>query len=99
MGSAWLRMVVEHHGGPRRLARFSLRIRPRGAILGAQGILGALAIASAALGLGAAAVGSGGLLALLWVAAVREASRLESGIVAAADEVTARGDAPGETPN
>jgi GT2 family glycosyltransferase len=98
MGSAWLRMVVEHHGGPRRRARYSLRIRPGGAILWTQGILGALTIAAAALGLAAPAVVLGGLFALLWMEAIREANRLESGIVAATVEATAQAaDAPSGT--
>ena len=31
LGEASLHMVVEHHGGPRRVARFSAGIRPKGA--------------------------------------------------------------------
>ena len=32
LGEASLRMVVEHHGGPRRVARFAAGIRPNGAV-------------------------------------------------------------------
>lgn len=36
LGEAVLRMVIEHHGGPRRLARVSAVIRPASALYWSQ---------------------------------------------------------------
>lgn len=90
LGEAWLRMVVEHHGGPRRLARFSADIRPSPAISWALGIAALGAGATAALGLLLPSAAFTALLGFLWITPIREANRLESGMRAATDDVCAR---------
>jgi GT2 family glycosyltransferase len=87
LGEALLRMVVEHHGGARRLARFSAGIRPNGTICCALGILALAAGIAAVFQLAFPAVTLAALLGLLWIASIREANRLEAGMRAVADEV------------
>jgi hypothetical protein len=87
LGEARLRMVVEHHGGPRRRARFSAVIRPSRTVAWAVGVAGALAAGTAEFGLVAPAIAFTALLGLLWVAPIREANRLERGLRAATDEL------------
>jgi hypothetical protein len=87
LGEALLCLVVEHHGGPRRLARFSADIRPNQAISWALGILAFATGAAAALELTGAALVLATLLGVLSVATIREADRLEVGIRAATDEI------------
>ena len=87
LGVAHLRMVVEHHGGPRRLARLAAVIKPSPSIYWAQGILAGAALATRALGLNAGVVVLGAFFACLWVAPITEASRLEAVLESAADAV------------
>jgi glycosyltransferase involved in cell wall biosynthesis len=87
LGEASLHMVVEHHGGPRRVARFSAGIRPTGAISCALGILAVAAGTMAALRFPLPAAVLSALLGLLWVASIREADRLEAGLLAATDRL------------
>jgi len=98
LGEASLCMVVEHLGGPRRVARFSAGIRPNGAISWALGALVAAAAATAAFEFHVPALGLTGVAALLWCAAVREANRLESGIRVAANRVCAEVDCTHASP-
>jgi hypothetical protein len=87
LGEASIRMVVEHHGGPRRVARFAAAIKPNGAISCALGILALAAGTMVVLRLPLPAAGLGALLGLLWFASIREADRLEAGLLAATDRV------------
>jgi hypothetical protein len=87
MGTAWVRMVVEHHGGPKRLARLSVVIAPPGSLYWIYGVLAALTLTAERLGgiIPAAAVATG--CVVLWIVSTAEANRLEAGVVAAAADV------------
>jgi glycosyltransferase involved in cell wall biosynthesis len=87
LGEASLRMVVEHHGGLRRVARFSAGIQPNVAVSWAVGILAAAAGVMVALGLPLPAAALVTLLGVLWLTTIREANRLEVGLRAATDRV------------
>lgn len=87
LGEAKLRMVVEHHGGPKRLARLSAAIRPPKALYWLQGALAASGAAIGALGLHLPLAFLGASLAILWIAPIVEANRLEVAIRSTADEV------------
>jgi hypothetical protein len=87
LGEASLQMVVEHHGGPRRVARFSAGIKPNGAISCALCILTVATGTMAALRFPLPAAGLAALLGWLWAASLREANRLEAGLRAATDRV------------
>jgi len=89
LGETTLSAVVEHHGGPKRLARVRTVTRPPNALFWLYGIL--LALTGAVAGLGAlppAAIALPACLAILWVAPIVEANRLEAAIRYAADEVS-----------
>jgi hypothetical protein len=86
LAEAHLRMVVEHHGGPRRLARLSAVIRASRPISWLQGVLGAMAVVFAAVGPHLPVSVLGALMALFWVASIVQANRLEAVILSAADE-------------
>ena len=87
LNEASVRVVVEHHGGPRRRARFAAVIRPNRvmslAIVICLGIAGVLS----ALQLFPPSIASMGLGSVLWFASIREADRLEGGVRAVADGV------------
>ena len=87
LGEAWLRMVVEYHGGPRRVARFSADLRPSQAILWTVAAAATGAIASAAAGFSLASAAFSALLIILWTGCNREINRLECGLQAATEEV------------
>ena len=87
LGEAQLRMVVEHHGGPKRLARLSAVIRPPKAIYWLQAILAATGGAMYGLGLPLPLAAVGAFLALVWIAPILEANRLEGVLQAAAEQV------------
>jgi glycosyltransferase involved in cell wall biosynthesis len=78
--------VVEHHGGARRTAKISALIRPPRLIRWTLVVMLAAAVLLGWLGKPwlAAALSAG--LALLWIASVVEASRLEAVLLSAADE-------------
>jgi len=80
-------MVVEHHGGPRRLARLSATIQPPQPFYWLQGALLVSALAMGALGLYLPLAILGAFCAALWVAPIREANRLEAAVQSAADDV------------
>jgi len=81
LSEAKVHAVIEHHGGAKRLARFSALIRPSTPVLWVWVVLGLAAASLGMLSLLAPAV----LLALacfvLWVAAILHANRLELAIV------------------
>jgi len=87
LGEARLRMVVEHHGGPRRLARLAATIRPPSTVYWAQGIVAALALTLGALGLQLPLGAVCAFLTVLWITPIREANRLEAAIQSAAAAV------------
>jgi glycosyltransferase involved in cell wall biosynthesis len=87
LGEAKLRMAVEHHGGPRRLARLLAEIRPPKALYWLQGVLAASAVGLGLLGLYLPLVVLAAVLGLLWVACLMEADRLEVAVQSAADQV------------
>jgi len=89
LGKAHVRMVVEHHGGPRRLARFAAEIRPSRAVAWALLSTVGLGAATAALGYPAASAALAAVTAVLWVGPVRESGRIERGLRAATDELCA----------
>jgi len=92
LGAAILRVVIEHHGGPKRLTRVSFDIKPPGwfywtlanlavlfALVGVMGFWTALPILMIAMG-------------ALWVLPIREANRLEATIRDAVDRVRVASD-------
>jgi len=87
LGEAKLQMVVEHHGGPRRLARLSATIWPPQPFYWLQGALLVSALVMGALGLYLPLAVLSAFWATLWVAPTREANRLEAAVQSAADEV------------
>jgi GT2 family glycosyltransferase len=89
LGEARLRMVVEHHGGPRRLGRLSAAIRPSRSVYWAQGMLAVGCAALAALGHHVPVAVVGLFLGVLWAGPIAEANRLEAAIRASAEEVVA----------
>ena len=84
MGAAWVRMVTEHHGGPKRLARLKVVIAPPRSLYWVYGMIAELALVMERFGeiIPALVVTMG--LAVLWIAGIAEANRLEAGIVTAA---------------
>ncbi len=87
LGEVLLRMVVEYHGGPRRMARLSATIRPLKFFYWVQGATAIFGMVMGVLGLPVPYLLSLGLFALLWIACTSEANRLESGVVCASTEV------------
>jgi GT2 family glycosyltransferase len=94
LGEAFVQMVVEHHGGAKRLARLSGAIcfTPWMRKLLATFLTASLLMVITGHPMIAALTGLTGLAA--WVAPVREGSRLEAAIQSAADAVTAELDEP-----
>jgi hypothetical protein len=88
LGEAKLRMVVEHHGGPKRLARLAAVIKPSKPLYYLQPLLAVSATAMSALDLHLPLVILGACLGMLWIAHIAEANRLEAVVQSTADEVT-----------
>jgi hypothetical protein len=87
LGEAEVRLVVEHHGGPRRVARFAATIRPRAAVVW---VLAAIAVVGgilAALGSMVPVVPLLLLFVVLWIAPILEGNRLERGLHETTDAV------------
>jgi len=87
LGESLLRMVVEYHGGPRRMARLSATISPLKFFYWVLGGTISGATVMGVLGLPVPSLLSLGLFALLWIACTAEANRLETGVVGASTEV------------
>jgi hypothetical protein len=87
LGEAKLHMVVEHHGGPRRLGRLSTLIRPSKSVYWTQVALGLAALGATGLELYIPLAILLAFLGVLWAARIAEANRLEATINSAADEV------------
>ncbi len=90
LGAAILALVVEHHGGIKRLARISAEIRPSNMVYWLQAVVGIAAFALGAAGAGLpAALLLLFFVAALWLAPIREANRLEAALQSAAEETVA----------
>jgi len=87
MTEADIRVVIEHHGGPKRLARLSAMIQPTKPLSWTLGAVGALAGVLGGLGLLPAAAFLTASFAVLWIAMVVHADHAESVILAMATEV------------
>lgn len=85
-----LRMVVEHHGGRKRVARFSALIKQPRALYWFSSAIVALTAVMLALDFPAAAVVLAAGFGTLWFTSVREANRLEAVTLSAAAEIAAR---------
>ena len=84
LGIARVRMVAEHHGGQKRLARLSVVVVPPRSLYFIFGTIAALAVVMEKLGsIVPAAVMAIGFV-LLWIAVIAEANRLEASIKTAA---------------
>lgn len=82
---AWLRMVAEHHGGAKRVARLSVVIRASRTLRWVYGgIISAFALVLELSGQITPAGVLAFAFALLWIAAIKEANRLEALIISAA---------------
>jgi O-antigen biosynthesis protein len=85
-----LRMVVEHHGGWKRLARLSAAIRQPRAFYWLHSAVVALILIMFVLDFPLSATALGAGLVLTWIVSVREANRLEAAALSAAAEVATR---------
>ena len=90
LGEARLRMVVEHYGGLRRVARFSADLRASLPILLTVALLGIGSFVAAILGLFLPSAASMMLFLLLWISSIREVNRVEDGLWATAQHVCAK---------
>jgi len=84
---ARIRVVIEHHGGPRRLIRLSSIIQPPKSVLWVQGVTATLAGVLGAYGFLAPAVLLATAFVTLSVTLVVHANRLEAAILSIAAEV------------
>ena len=84
---ARIRIVIEHHGGPKRLMRLSAAIRPPKSVLWLQGVMATAAGVSGVFGFLAPSVLLATALAILSAALVVHANRLEAAILSTAAEV------------
>jgi GT2 family glycosyltransferase len=98
LGEAQVRMVVEYHGGPKRSARLSARIRPPRAISWSLAILAGATAAFAASGLALAATGSLALLGAWWIGPTLEMNRIERLLRFASSAVMEQLGQPDDTP-
>jgi hypothetical protein len=84
LGIARVRMVAEHHGGPKRLARLSVVIAPARSLYFVFGMVAALGLVMGKLGSIVPAAVMAMSFILLWIAVIIEANRLEANIITAA---------------
>jgi len=89
LGEIKLRLAVEHHGGPRRVAKVAVATRQTTPFYWVQAALAVAALGTGALGLWAIPAVLAALLALLWIGLTAEANRLEATVRSVADEVAA----------
>lgn len=87
LGEAFVRAVVEHHGGAKRLARLSADIRQTRLMYWAQGLFSVTAVATGVLGHWAVCATAAALFAGCWIAATLTANRLASALRVATDDV------------
>ena len=89
LGILWLKVVVEHHGGPKRLVRFSAEMKPQPAISWAMAIMTALAVIAGLLRSTEGAALLLVMIASLWIVVIREQDRLETAVVNTSLEIAA----------
>jgi GT2 family glycosyltransferase len=89
LGDLLFTMVVEHHGGLRRQARFAATVRPPKTVQWVLGVIAVLAALAALEGLTATVVLLLAALLVMWVAPIIEGSRLEIALRTASEEVAA----------
>lgn len=87
LGEAFVQMVVEHHGGARRLARMSGSVRLPSWMTKLLAVVLGIMMMMVALGRPAAAAVAAAAVAVAWIAPILEASRLEAAIHTAAEAV------------
>ncbi len=87
MSAARLGVVVEHHGGPKRLVRLSTTIAPPNSVLWIHGITAAAAGVLGALNFLAPCLVLTFTFVILWVTLVAQADRLETAVLSTAAEV------------
>ena len=86
-GEAILRMAIEHHGGPKRLARFSATIKPGTSVHWFLAISTVLAGTAGYMRYPFAFVMSLLLFIILWITPIFEANKLEQGLQVATNDV------------
>jgi GT2 family glycosyltransferase len=86
-GTAYVRAVVEHHGGPKRKARFSAVIKQAGPLAWAQGTLTALVGITLYYNFPIASTAAAAFLAVSYVTSIAEANRLAVTLRRATDAV------------
>jgi hypothetical protein len=87
LGEARLHMVVEHHGGLKRLARLSMVVRPARTVYWVQLGVAASAVVAAVTHTLPTLVLAVGTLMVIWVTPILEANCLESAVQGACGEV------------
>jgi hypothetical protein len=87
MAEVYFRMVIEHHGGPNRLARLSAVIRPPKSSSWLVLILAAMAVTFAAFQLMVPAAAVFAVFVILWFLLAIQAGRLEEGVIGTCSEV------------
>ena len=93
LGEAFVRMVVEHHGGMKRFGRMSGSVRLPTWTARLLMVVAVVTIWMIAIGRVPAAVFAGGTLLIVLVATILEACRLEAAITLAADSIARELDA------
>jgi hypothetical protein len=86
-GEAILRLAIEYHGGPKRLARFAATIRPSRSVYWFQIMSAILLGVSGTLGFYSAFIMALLLFSILWIAPIIEANRIEETLAAATNDV------------
>ena len=89
LGNMRLRTVVEHHGGIKRLARFSAEIEPQPVISSSLAVMATLAVIAVLLGFHSATAILLLAIASLWMAAIAEQNRLETAVIKISSEIAA----------
>jgi GT2 family glycosyltransferase len=87
LAEADIRMVTEHHGGPKRLVRVAALIRPPKSTSRVFVVLALLAAAFTGMDLQLPAIALLTSFVVLWVLLITEAARLERGVIAACSAV------------
>jgi hypothetical protein len=93
LGEAFVRMVVEHHGGMKRFGRMSGSVRLPTSTARLLIVVAVVTIWMIAIGQVAAAAFAGGTFLIALIATIFEACRLEAAITLAADTVARELDA------
>ena len=73
LGEAKLSLVIEHHGGPYRMARFAAKIAPASVLFWLQGVAALLTALALVLHEPIGAAIAGFVLLVLWMAPIIEA--------------------------